>query len=96
MWQVHPVVRLSIVHAVTGKFLRKPLADDRVVSFSDGDDNGFSAVGHIMPIVTQPYHVRPRRTTTPVWNEEASAATSYLHTYPPTHLPTAYWCPPTC
>lgn len=66
---VHPVVRMSVVHARSGKYLSKPLPDDRAVAFSDGNEAGESRCSHILPLTTQPYHVRPRRTITPVWNE---------------------------
>eukprot|EP00658_Telonema_sp_P-2_P027536 TRINITY_DN21241_c0_g1_i1.p1 TRINITY_DN21241_c0_g1~~TRINITY_DN21241_c0_g1_i1.p1 ORF type:complete len:288 (-),score=71.87 TRINITY_DN21241_c0_g1_i1:117-980(-) len=64
-----PVVRMSVVNARTGRFLNKPLPDDRVVAFHDGDEHGGSSCPYILPQTTQPYHVRPRRTITPFWDE---------------------------
>jgi len=75
---MHPVLRVHMVNAKTGKYLPKPLPKDSVVTYYDGEEGSFT--GHIIPLQTQPAAVRGKRTVTPFWNEELvfNAEVGYL------------------
>ncbi|XP_024121319.1 jouberin isoform X2 [Oryzias melastigma] len=61
----HPMVKIHVVDERTGQYVKK---DDRrrpVVSFYEGEN-----VDHVLPIMTQPFDFRRRKSVVPEWEEQ--------------------------
>ncbi|XP_020555524.1 jouberin isoform X2 [Oryzias latipes] len=61
----HPMVKIHVVDERTGQYVKK---DDRrrpAVSFYEGEN-----VDHILPVMTQPFDFRRRKSVVPEWEEQ--------------------------
>ena len=61
---LHPVIRVSLVDLSTGKFISKSDKNRKVTSYYEG-----SHVSNIVPLMTQPYDFKQKRSIVPRWEE---------------------------
>ncbi|CAH1775536.1 unnamed protein product, partial [Owenia fusiformis] len=62
----HPLVRIHIVDADTGAYLEKYTKGRAVTSYYEARNEN---VKHILPVMTQPFDFKKKRSTIPVWEE---------------------------
>ncbi|CAE1326571.1 AHI1 [Acanthosepion pharaonis] len=62
----HPLVRVHIVNEETGQYLSKQNSLRAVTSIYEGKN---SNVQHILPIMTQPFDFKQKKSTLPVWED---------------------------
>ena len=60
----HPVVKVSIVDGATGQLINKTDPGRRVTSFYENE-----SVSKILPLMTQPYDFKEKRSIVPKWEE---------------------------
>ncbi|XP_026561321.1 jouberin isoform X1 [Pseudonaja textilis] len=61
----HPMVKVHVVDEKTGLYVKKENSSRQVSSFYEQEK-----VGHILPIMTQPYDFRRFKSTLPEWEEQ--------------------------
>ncbi|KAJ6660097.1 hypothetical protein lerEdw1_018023 [Lerista edwardsae] len=61
----HPMVKIHVVDQKTGLYVKKENSSRPVSSFYERE-----TVGHILPIMTQPYEFRQFKSTLPEWEEQ--------------------------
>ncbi|ETE58168.1 Jouberin, partial [Ophiophagus hannah] len=61
----HPMVKVHVVDEKTGSYVKKENSSRQVSSFYEQEK-----VGHILPIMTQPYDFRQFKSTLPEWEEQ--------------------------
>ncbi|XP_013927708.1 PREDICTED: jouberin [Thamnophis sirtalis] len=61
----HPMVKVHVIDEKTGLYVKKENSSRRVSSFYEQEK-----VGHILPIMTQPYDFRQFKSTLPQWEEQ--------------------------
>jgi len=60
---LHPSVRVLLVNLETGGYVAKQKRENKVTCYEEGN------VGHILPLMTQPFVFRVSRTLVPRWEE---------------------------
>ncbi|XP_067677966.1 jouberin-like [Haliotis asinina] len=63
---LHPMIRVHMVDESTGTYLKKQKESRAVTSFYETKSD---KVDHILPIMTQPFDFKQRKSTLPVWEE---------------------------
>ncbi|XP_071116994.1 jouberin-like [Haliotis cracherodii] len=63
---LHPMIRVHMVDESTGTYLKKQKESRAVTSFYETKSD---KVNHILPIMTQPFDFKQRKSTLPVWEE---------------------------
>ncbi|KAM9777524.1 LOW QUALITY PROTEIN: jouberin [Neosynchiropus ocellatus] len=61
----HPMVKIHVVDDLTGQYVRKEDSHRPVSSFYEQD-----TVGHILPIMTQPFDFKKNKSVVPEWQEQ--------------------------
>ncbi|KAJ7341958.1 hypothetical protein JRQ81_008029 [Phrynocephalus forsythii] len=61
----HPMVKIHVVDQKTGLYVKKENSSRPVSSFYEQE-----TIGHILPIMTQPYDFRQLKSTLPEWEEQ--------------------------
>ncbi|XP_064412135.1 jouberin isoform X2 [Latimeria chalumnae] len=61
----HPMVKVHVVDESTGLYVKKESGSRAVSSFYEQEK-----VGHIIPIMTQPYYFKKFKSTVPEWQEQ--------------------------
>ncbi|XP_060095853.1 jouberin [Heteronotia binoei] len=61
----HPMVKIHVIDQKTGLYVKKEHSNRAVSSFYEQEQ-----VGHILPIMTQPYDFRRFKSTLPQWEEQ--------------------------
>ncbi|KAM6467130.1 jouberin isoform 4-T5 [Liasis olivaceus] len=61
----HPMVKVHVIDEKTGLYVKKENSNRQVSSFYEQEK-----VGHILPIMTQPYDFRQFKSTLPEWEEQ--------------------------
>ncbi|XP_063040333.1 jouberin isoform X2 [Engraulis encrasicolus] len=61
----HPMVKVHVVDEITNQYVKKEDAHRPVSSFYERD-----SVDHILPIMTQPFDFKKRKSTVPEWEEQ--------------------------
>ncbi|XP_077208099.1 jouberin [Paroedura picta] len=61
----HPMVKIHVIDQKTGLYVKKEHSNRAVSSFYEQEQ-----VGHILPIMTQPYDFRGFKSTLPQWEEQ--------------------------
>lgn len=61
----HPSVKVHVINEDTGQYFKKEHSNRHVTSYYEQDN-----VGHILPIMTQPYDCRKNKSPTPAWEEQ--------------------------
>ncbi|XP_066467319.1 jouberin [Tiliqua scincoides] len=61
----HPMVKIHVIDQKTGLYVKKENSSRPVSSFYEQE-----TVGHILPIMTQPYEFRHFKSTLPEWEEQ--------------------------
>ncbi|KAK9411604.1 jouberin [Crotalus adamanteus] len=61
----HPMVKVHVIDVKTGLYVKKENSSRQVSSFYEQEK-----VGHILPIMTQPYDFRQFKSTLPEWEEQ--------------------------
>ncbi|XP_054842303.1 jouberin isoform X2 [Eublepharis macularius] len=61
----HPMVKIHVIDQKTGLYVKKEHSSRAVSSFYEQEQ-----VGHILPIMTQPYDFRRFKSTLPQWEEQ--------------------------
>ncbi|XP_063165762.1 jouberin [Candoia aspera] len=61
----HPMVKVHVIDEKTGLYVKKENSNRQVSSFYEQEK-----VGHILPIMTQPYDFRQLKSTLPQWEEQ--------------------------
>ncbi|KAL2098895.1 hypothetical protein ACEWY4_005375 [Coilia grayii] len=61
----HPMVKVHVVDEMTNQYVRKEDTNRPVSSFYERD-----SVDHILPIMTQPFDFKKRKSTVPEWEEQ--------------------------
>ncbi|GFR59630.1 jouberin [Elysia marginata] len=63
---LHPLVRVHVVNEDTGEYIPKQHSDRAVTSYFETAN---SAVANILPMMTQPFDFKERKSTIPVWED---------------------------
>ncbi|XP_044271074.1 jouberin-like isoform X4 [Tribolium madens] len=61
---VHPIVKLHVIDAITGKYFPKSDKNRSVVFFYENNDNDY-----ISPVMTRAYNLQEKRILYPLWEE---------------------------
>ncbi|XP_070556503.1 jouberin-like isoform X2 [Ptychodera flava] len=72
----HPVVRVHIVDQDTGQYVKKKDSSRAVASYYEKENDN---VDFILPIMTQPFDFKKRKTVIPAWEELLLFNESYLY-----------------
>ncbi|XP_066915378.1 jouberin-like [Clytia hemisphaerica] len=62
----HPVVRIHIVDMETGQYVKKRDKSRNVTSLLENENEN---IDYVLPMMTQPFDFKKRRTLTPAWEE---------------------------
>ncbi|XP_048387522.1 jouberin isoform X2 [Stegostoma tigrinum] len=61
----HPSVKVHVIDEVSGQYVKKEHSSRPVTSYYEQEN-----VEHILPIITQPYDFRKRKSAIPAWEEQ--------------------------
>ncbi|XP_072046186.1 jouberin-like [Amphiura filiformis] len=72
----HPLVRVHLIDAETGTYVKKSVSDRAVTSYYEIKND---KVDYIMPVLTQPFDFKKRKSMIPSWEEQLLYNESYLY-----------------
>ncbi|XP_071808073.1 jouberin-like isoform X3 [Asterias amurensis] len=76
LYIAHPLVRVHIIDSDTGTYVKKSKLDRAVTSYYENQN---AKVDYILPVLTQPFDFKKRKSMIPCWNEQVIFNESYLY-----------------
>ncbi|XP_038057732.1 jouberin-like isoform X2 [Patiria miniata] len=74
LYIAHPLVRVHIIDMDTGAYFKKSKLDRAVTSYYENQND---KVDYILPVLTQPYDFKKRKSIIPCWDEQLIFNESY-------------------